>query len=272
MDDIGEVIAYGRTAELFAYGNDHVLKLFRKGIPSQIINEEFRISSIVYHSGMPIPEPDKIMEVNDRTGIVYQRVTGDTMLKIISKKLWFINKESIRMARLHTEIHRQNVSDLPDQKSILKFQIEQAPILTTEEKERVINDLVNLQEDTKLCHGDFHPDNIIVGNTEWIIDWMTGVQGNPAGDVARTVLLLKYGTMPDETPKVLVWLIGRVRKQILNTYISHYIKSSNMKYEEIDNWLVPIAAARLNEWIPEREKQVLVHLIRQKLSSEWYNN
>jgi tRNA A-37 threonylcarbamoyl transferase component Bud32 len=261
---MNEVIAYGRTAELLAYDNDHVLKLFRPGIPPHVIEEEFRISLSVYQCGVSIPQPVKIIDYSDRMGIIYQRVSGFTMLKTISKKPWSINKEAIRMARIHSDIHSKNVLDLPKQKEILKERIGHATILTMEEKERIINHLNGLMEDTKLCHGDFHPDNIILGNREWIIDWMTGMTGNPAGDVARTILLIQLGTMPDETPKIMVYLFSLIRKQILKRYIKQYLKNSAIDLKEIDDWMLPIAAARLTEWIPEKEKQEIVNLIRQR--------
>ena len=45
---------------------------------------------------------------------------------------------------------------------------------------------------TKLCHGDFNPSNIIVGDDGklYVIDWVHASQGNASADVARTYLLL----------------------------------------------------------------------------------
>ncbi|MGZ9583679.1 phosphotransferase family protein [Paenibacillus marinisediminis] len=265
MNETREIIAYGRTAELLAYGEGHVLKLFRANIPTNLVEEEFRISMNVYRCGVAIPQPIQIVDYKDRKGIVYQKLTGATMLSVISKKPWSVHKESKRMASLHAAIHTNDVLDLPNQKDILRACIERAPLLTSLEKDRIIQYLNGLKEGSKLCHGDYHPDNIILGEREWIIDWMTGMRGNPAGDVARSVLLLQLGTMPDETPRLINFFISRIRNQILKTYLKCYISYSKIDRDEVDNWILPIAAARLNEWIPEKEKQALVNLIRQRL-------
>ncbi|HCN57676.1 MAG TPA: hypothetical protein DIS82_05895 [Exiguobacterium sp.] len=47
---------------------------------------------------------------------------------------------------------------------------------------------------TALCHGDFHPYNLLLVKEElYVIDWMDASIGNPLMDVARTFLLIRYG-------------------------------------------------------------------------------
>jgi len=257
-----EIIAVGRTAEILSHGNQQVLKLFRSGIPEHFIESEYKISKDVFDLGISCPQPIELIDYSERKGIIYNRILGITMLKSISKKLWTINKEAKRMARIHCSIHNKPVLNFPKQKDILIERIQHAPLLSGEEIEQIIIGLKNLNEETKLCHGDYHPDNIVLGEKEWIIDWMTGMGGNPAGDVARTILLLKLGSMPEGTPKIVKGLVSLIRNQILRTYIKEYTSISEITIEEINQWIIPIAAARLSEWIPEREKKELVELIR----------
>ncbi|MBW5448088.1 phosphotransferase [Cohnella sp. CFH 77786] len=267
MQNAYELIAYGRTAELLDFAPDLVLKLFKSDMPLQPIENEFHISKRVYQAGVPSPESIRMIEMDGRHGIVYRKLSGVTMLKAISKDPRLLNQEAARMARLHANMHQHAVSDLPNQREILSGSIKQAPILTIPEKEWILNRLETLKEDTRLCHGDFHPDNILLGEREWIIDWMTGMIGNPTGDVARTIVLIKYGTMPDETPKAIVSLISQIRRDLLSTYLQEYIMISEMDPEEIDQWMIPVAAARLNEWIPDKEKQKLVEVIRKEMAN-----
>jgi thiamine kinase-like enzyme len=262
-----EVIAYGRTAEILVYGNGQVLKLFRAGMPLDSIEEEFRIASTVYHAGVTTPEPFEMIDFNGRMGIVYQKAIGQTMLSTFSKKPWTIRNGATRMAKLHASMHSRHVLELPNQKEMLTARIDEAPLLTMEEKQKIKAHLNDLRDDSKLCHGDFHPDNIIVGASEWVFDWMTGMVGNPAGDVARTMILLKLGTMPDETPKLRVYLFAYLRNQIVKYYTQAYLKNSTISLKEIEQWIVPVAAARLCEWIPEKEKQAIVKLIRNEMIS-----
>jgi thiamine kinase-like enzyme len=234
-------------------------------MPEIAIQEEYQVSTIVFDSGITTPQPIKLIHYADRMGIVYQRIEGSTMLKSFTRKPWAISKETSKMATLHAEIHGKTVRNLPSQRARLIDRIQHAPLLSDEDKEKILTLLLQLRDDTKLCHGDFHPDNIIVGQREWIIDWMTGMAGNPAGDVARTILLLQLGTMPERTPKIIVNLFCRIRKQMVKTYLKEYVRVTNLSEQEINQWLVPVAAARLSEWIPEDEKQKLVELIKESI-------
>ncbi|GGH26885.1 aminoglycoside phosphotransferase family protein [Paenibacillus segetis] len=243
MPDATGIIASGRTAEILFFGEGQVLKLFRPGLPEQLSSDEYNISNAVYNLGLSCPRPIEIIDYEERKGIIYSQIDGITMLKTIEKKIWTTKKQAKRMATLHRDIHSKSVSSIPKQREILIDRIQHAPLLTTEEKSIILFKLMSLKEGNKLCHGDFHPDNIMLGEkTEWVIDWMTGVEGNPAGDVARTILMLKLGNTPDETPKIISRLISLIRHKLLVTYTKEYISTSDVTMEEINQWMGPVAA------------------------------
>ncbi|MGM0883075.1 MAG: hypothetical protein ACQEXQ_18815 [Bacillota bacterium] len=150
-----KILAFGRTAEIIEYDGKHVLKLFKKGLPDHLVNEEFEISLRVHQSGMTVPEPIKKTEMYGRSGIVYERAYGDTMLRRISKKPWLVWKEATRLAQTLLDMHKRKVSGLPKQKELLHYKINEAPLLTPEEKSEIIERLRQLPEGQKLCHGDF---------------------------------------------------------------------------------------------------------------------
>ncbi|WP_179281100.1 phosphotransferase family protein [Paenibacillus sp. XY044] len=259
------VVAAGRTAEVLAYQPGQVLKLYREGMPRGMAEEEYQISLKVYNTGVTTPRPIRIVEHGTRFGVVYEQASGMTMLQAISVNPDMLHEEAARMARLHQELHARDIYGLPEQKAVLKNRIQHSPFLAEVEKERIIAYLLQLPEGSKLCHGDFHPDNIILGEQEWVIDWMTGTRGNPAGDVARTVVLIQMGTMPEGTPEEIVKQFARMREEIVKEYARHYIGSGSLSQEEVDAWRLPIAAARLTEWIPDAEKAGLLALVREAL-------
>lgn len=45
-----------------------------------------------------------------------------------------------------------------------------------------------------------------------------------------------------------------------------YIELSGISLSEIERWTMPVAAARLVEWVPEEEKNQLVQCVRERLS------
>ena len=50
-----------------------------------------------------------------------------------------------------------------------------------------------------------------------------------------------------------------------NSYLKEYLKISGARIQEIKAWELPIAAARLCEWRPEKENQILLDFIRRNI-------
>jgi len=141
--------------------------------------------------------------------------------------------------------------------------------LSKGERERIIDYLASLADGDKLCHGDFHPDNIIVGEYPWVIDWMNATVGSPAADVARTVILLTTGTLPNGTPNLLKWIINKMRQRLIQTYIDEYLRLANMSYSKIESWILPVAAARLGEGLSNEEQQEILQVVRSKIYGKY---
>ena len=47
-----------------------------------------------------------------------------------------------------------------------------------------------------------------------------------------------------------------IKSKMRKAYLDHYLSLSSMEIREIHRWVLPIAAARLMEWIPTEEKQI----------------
>ena len=95
--------------------------------------------------------------------------------------------------------------------------------------------LAAMPEGDRLCHGDFHPYNIMgpLGR-EVLIDWPNASQGDPTADVCRTYVLLRS-----------------VSSELASAYIDTYSQASGASRDAILNWLPYVAAARLVEGVPE---------------------
>ncbi|MBD3919012.1 phosphotransferase [Paenibacillus sp. PR3] len=265
-------ISEGRTAEVFAHDQDKILKLYRDGFPADAVNYEFEVNRIAAILGIPAPRAFELVELEHKKGIVFERVEGSTLLH---RSVQYPN-ELIRLARefadLHYCIHKHEIdvervegSSILNQKEVLARNIRNASELSNEMKVEIIDYLRSLPDGNRLCHGDFHPDNVMIGDRNWVIDWMTGMIGNPAGDVARTLLLFRYGTLPDEAPSIVKDALEWMREKINKEYLEQYLTHSGLQLRDIDDWMLPIAAARLTEWIPNEEKTLLLNLIAERL-------
>lgn len=131
----GNLIGQGRTAEVFEYGENRILKLFRTGIPKMAIENEFRVSLELCKKNLPVPEVDNFVEVGDRLGIVYERVNGPTMMEHLSSKPWKIVKVAQKLAELHKDIQIQVNAEIPPLKSRIRKSIADSELQTIKLKQ-----------------------------------------------------------------------------------------------------------------------------------------
>lgn len=263
-------IGAGRTAEIYEHpeGLNQIIKLYRKDFPKEAIQQEFRASQLAFSLGIRTPQPIALMEKDGRLGIIFGRAAGVSLLGVLGKRPLALRRHAMKLANLHFRMHEHRVTgELASQKDVLMQNIESAAALTDKEKQMIKDFLGDLPEGDRLCHGDFHPDNVIIGEADWVIDWMTGMKGHPAGDVARTVLLLSTGSLPEGIPGFMKMVMTFFRNRLKNRYLKSYLKLSGLHGEDIDRWILPVAAARLTEWLTEEEQAQLLAIIRQRLKT-----
>lgn len=190
----GKLIGQGRTAEIFECGEDKILKLFRSGISKTLSEAEYKASLEINKKINSSPKVYDFIEIYNRNGIIYERINGTTMLKVISTKPWRLSKEAHRLAKLHKSIQQKIDFELPKYTDMLKF-----------------------------------------------------------GDVPEKSHIEKK-------------LIDLFRKKLYLEYIKEYINISKVNINQIKKWELPIAAARLNELLPESEKRNLLIFVNSELN------
>jgi len=263
----GKLIAQGRTAEVFEWEKDKILKLFRPGLSKIMIEKEYEISANISNKLSLLPKVYKLIEIDNRSGIIYERINGITMMKVISSKPWKVKKEAQRLAELHKSIQQKVDFELPNCKTRLKDNISKTELLQEDIKKRLYDYIDELEDDNILCHGDFHPDNVLITKYgEIIIDWMTATKGNPLADIARTSVMFKFGDVPVKS-YIEKQIINFIRNKFYLEYIKHYIRVTGVKREQIERWELPVAAARLTEWLPKNEKTTLLKFVNMKMEN-----
>lgn len=255
---LGQLIAEGRTAEVYALSKDRVIKLFYDWCPNHWVQQEIEITNRI--SSMPIPTPNILesVETEGRQGIIYERVNGPSLLTLSMTKPWMVIHFARLLAEIHTEIHKNKVNNLPPQRATLIDVIQHLESLSPELKESVLKLLDELPDDNTLCHFDFHPDQVLISdNGPVVIDWITAQQGHQLSDVARTCVILKFGQVPYGS-WVMRMVINLWREIFYRTYIKRYLElHPGVSQEKIVNWMIPVAAGRLDEAIPDERESII---------------
>ena len=276
--DVGTPISSGRTAEIYAWDREHVLKLFYDWVALESIENEARTACTIYERGLPVPAVGEIVRVNNRTGLIYQRITGPSLFRLGQRKPWNILRYLRRFAELHAEIHSHSISaGLPSQRQILERQIRQAVGLPARLRAKALAALEAMPDGDQLCHGDFWPGNILMTRQgEVVIDWNRASYGNPLADLARTTnaamaflktnqirrAFLSYGK--SRLSQVKNSLFRITVKLTYPIYVHRYFQLHPGGQAEYRRWLPIVAAARLVDEIPELDgmliEQVEKHL------------
>ena len=261
------LIASGRTAEVYEWGDSQVLKLFRSGWARADVDREAQVAKAVAAAGLA-PAIHDLVRVADRDGIVYERVDGPSMLRQLTQQPWTVVRHGRLLADMHRRMHQCSVPALPSLRARLERRIRFQEAVSATVRQAALCTLERLTDGDCLCHGDLHPDNVILtANGPVIIDWNDATCGNPFADVARTSLLLCSGALL-AMPLTRRLLIRLLRRTFHRVYLSRYIGGQPAARQQIAAFALPVAIARLDEGIAEEQAQLLAaidNLVRKKI-------
>ena len=257
----GELLARGRTAEVYAWSNNQVLKLFFDWCPPAWIQREVDLGRSLASTSLPTPRLLDTVSLDGRKGIIFDRVEGPSMLSLLSTRPWLLSRMAHRFAELHSAIHDNTAANLPPLRAYLHTSISKAEALPSALKGHALSSLAGLADGEALCHFDFHPDQVVITQQgPMILDWMTALQGNPLADVARTSVLIRFAQAPYAN-----WLMRSatdlVRRAFNDRYLSRYMRlHPEVTLSDLQAWMVPAAAARIGDNVPGEKEQILTFL------------
>jgi uncharacterized protein (TIGR02172 family) len=276
---LGKKIGEGGNSEVFEWENkNRVIKLAKPNTNLSDLEREFKNNQIAWEMGLSVPQPIEIVEFDHRPGIVFERIFGETLKERLFKNLIKHNTvdqpkidwNDVRYtARLLSEIHSLSHDEIPPQRNFLKRQILSVDYLREDEKEKVIGILDSLPIKNQFCHGDPNPNNILMNDgSPVLIDWNNATNGNPETDIAEYIIMIKYAILPPDTPRIVVKHFDSIRETIIKIFMDEYTLLTGTTYDEVDPWIVPIAARKLSaDAITEEEKELLVKEIRIRLQN-----
>ncbi|MDR7870107.1 MAG: phosphotransferase [Tissierellaceae bacterium] len=238
MENAGRLIGKGNTANVYEWTDGKVLKLFHQSYPKDAIEKEFQNTRAIAHMNFSKPSAYEIIKYKQQMGIVYDRLDGELLLDMIFRTEDLLPC-ALYMANLHKKILQNSIKNIQSYKVFLKSNIMSTK---TEEREKILLKLEDLPEGSSLCHGDFHPGNIIISNGKAIIiDFMNISSGHYLYDIARTVFLIQYTPVPaDVTDKE---KLLKVKKTLADLYLQKMSVTRDM----IKEYLPVIIAARAGE-------------------------
>ncbi len=218
-----------------------MLKLYRRPEAKAAAFREAAILAVVGAGGLNVPEVFEVGRLGERWGIVMSRAPGRSFGEVMLAEPQVASRYLEALARLHLRIHAQAGRGLPALKGRLAANIASAPALPDELRRTLLVRLAAMPEGDRLCHGDFHPFNVL-GEIEapMIIDWLDATCGEPAADVARSYVLL-----------------AQHDPGLAEAFVDASAKAGGVTAEAVRQWLPFVAAARLAEGVAGEEAGLL---------------
>lgn len=222
---------------------DRVIKLFNEDYSKADVLSEALNQARVEETGLLIPKVLEVTKVNGLWAIVSEFIEGKTLAQKMQEEPEKEEEWLKMFVELQMSVHAKKADGLTKLKDKMNRKISAAELDATTRYE-LHTRLEGMPKHTKVCHGDFHPSNVIISDKDgkaYIIDWAHATQGNASADVARTYLLF--------------WLEGeeeRARK-----YMNLFCKMSDTARQYFERWLPIVAASQSVKGKPE-ERQLLL--------------
>ena len=238
---LDKVIAV-RTSKTVYKDGDCAIKVFDADYKkSDILNEALN-QARVEETGLPIPKLLEVGVVDGKWAIVSEFIKGKTLARLMDENPDKIDEYMNLFVDIQLDIHSRKAPLLNKLKDKMNRKISETDLDATTRYE-LHTRLEGMPKHNKVCHGDFRPSNVIIGEdgVNYIIDWSHATQGNASADAARTYLVF--------------YLKGE--EELAEKYLDLFCQKSDTAKQYVQKWLPIVAASQSVKRNPE-EKELLM--------------
>ena len=225
---------------------DRVVKVFNDQKPAADVFNEAHNLALVEQTGIRVPEVLEVSRVESGSwALATSFVPGTTLHELAA-----VNPEKFPEyieCLIDTQISIQRVTSplLNRQKDKLSRMVGAVSIIDATTRYDLQTRIDGMKLGTKVCHGDFVPSNVIVGDdgNVYLCDWAHVTAGLPEVDAAQTYLLLSLR-----------------HPEWAKDYLDLYVEKTGISKQDILYWQPVVAAAELARG-RERDEAYLMNLV-----------
>ncbi|MDO5403618.1 MAG: phosphotransferase [Eubacteriales bacterium] len=221
-------------------------KVFEPAYSKSDVLYEALNTARVEDAGVSIPKLVSVSVEDGKWTITSEYVEGMTMTELLAAHPENTDEYMESFVDYQIDFNKRTNPLLIKLKDKLNRQINSLTNVNNSTIYELLTRLESMPKHTKLCHGDYCTDNVIVSIDKnnkitkiTAVDWVHATQGNASADAANTYLMLKL-----------------VNAGLAEKYLDVFCKKTNTKKNYVTGWFPIVAAARLTKKNPA-EKELL---------------
>jgi aminoglycoside phosphotransferase (APT) family kinase protein len=201
-----------------------------------------------------------------------ERLDGADLLTIIGQRPWRVFDSGRLTGEMHARINAARApASLPAVRDVVRRRLARLASSEPTLAEWVGRILMRLPDGDALCHGDFHPAQIMSSGDRYAaFDWSGAKRGDPLFDYARTRVVLGIGEPPPGTQLTLKLLAKIGRRVLISSYVRAYERHAAEPIDEtrVRQWEIVNLAVRVLDEIPGERPRLLRRLQKEFVRGE----
>ena len=210
---------------------DKIAKVFNENKPvSDIFNEALNLARI-NETGIRSPKALEVTQLdNGGWALITSKIPGVTLAEKMDAEPQRFGEYLEQFVDLQIEINGYTCTQLNRQFDKYTRMINSLDQINATTRYNLLERLNGLKSKGYVCHGDFNPTNVIVGEDGqlYVCDWAHATQGSPAADAAMTYLLFALHS-----------------KEQADAYLELYCERADMPMQVVRQWMSIVAASEL---------------------------
>ena len=248
-----QMIGKGRTATVFSFGADKLLKIFHPSVSLAVIQQELVLTQAAHTTGIPVPDAYEIVRSADVYGIVMDKLDGTDLERLIRENPTecesYIRRFTAAVKNMHqTTVEDSRIPDIRETSILLTDQLDDS-YFSPAEKRKLKTIFERIPDAATFVHGDCHPGNMMdVNGSLYLIDLTLSGKGHPVFD--HLCMYSHYVFLPslDSEGKCIAQLGMSLAqaKKVFDLYLnSYYPDKSEVELDEIRKQIMCVHAARI---------------------------
>lgn len=255
-------LAQGGEADVYDIGDGKILRVMRK-TAGKALEQQTQLMSVLEKQGICTPRVYAYTQVDGRPAQIMQKISGITMLQQMKRHPLGISKEIKNAARLHAQLLCiEPGGALHSIEDTMRYFTAKPPLVTQELRNFTLKIFDELPHEAALCHGDFHPGNILIQDgTDYIIDWTGAYRGHFVSDIAHSYLLMRHVPEIPGQSRVQKSVTRLAGAHIAQSYLKNMSKIEPFDWAQFSKWTVVMSFLRVYYGMPSERKKRIEYMV-----------